>query len=305
MAISNFNTQLSTTSDAIFRTTGAALKAALAAVGLVQTSDTGQINWTTVTAPVSSNAYIGYEIWRLNDALQSTYPVFFKIEWACGSSGTTYLTIGLTVGTGSNGSGTLINPGPKLTTSYNSNASSAQHYLCGDTDRFILYLAAGASAYGGVFFVERFKDVYGNNNTVGVCYGIWAGSTTYTSTSLVGTYTACFGIQAYEFGLGSQPIAVTQSLTLIGAANTTVTSTQFGNNVVLLPVTPLGSQIHNPLTQVWVFCGSDISNLSNPSIVQYGTARSMLALNANNYVIPGTPIPNGSSANGRPIIAYW
>jgi hypothetical protein len=43
------------------------IAAQIAAMGLVQTSDTGQINWVTVARP-ALNTIAGYEIWRFNDA---------------------------------------------------------------------------------------------------------------------------------------------------------------------------------------------------------------------------------------------
>src|SRR3954454_8298219 len=92
------------TSDAVFRSWGSGVSAQLAAIGLVRTADTGQIDWTTVAKP-ASGVFGGYEIWRFDDALQATAPVFIKVEY--GISNTTTLMLGLTVGTGTNGAGTL------------------------------------------------------------------------------------------------------------------------------------------------------------------------------------------------------
>lgn len=64
------------TTDAAFRTWGLAYNAKLAAAGLVQTADTGQIDWATVLAATAINTVQGYEIWRFDDALQATVPVF-------------------------------------------------------------------------------------------------------------------------------------------------------------------------------------------------------------------------------------
>lgn len=91
--------------DAEFRTWGSGLAAQLLAMGLVQTSDTGQINWTTVTRP-AINTYGGYEIWRFADTLQATKPVFFKLEYGI-SSVADRPALRFTVGTGSNGTGTI------------------------------------------------------------------------------------------------------------------------------------------------------------------------------------------------------
>lgn len=99
------------TTDAKFRTWGLACSTALQACGLVKTSDTGQINWASVTKPVATNTQAGYEIYRFDDSLQATKPVFIRIGFgsggvASGNSPTTWLT----VGTGSDGAGTITGP---------------------------------------------------------------------------------------------------------------------------------------------------------------------------------------------------
>jgi len=105
MATNNYSTVIEHSSDATFRAWGSALSAALAAVGLTQTSDTGQIDWATVTRP-GTNTAAGYEIWRFNDTLQATAPIFIKIEYGTGSLAFAPQAW-LTVGTGSDGSGTI------------------------------------------------------------------------------------------------------------------------------------------------------------------------------------------------------
>lgn len=93
------------TTDVEFRTWGSAISAALQACGLVKTSDTGQIDWTTVVRPGVST-FAGYEVYRFNDSYQATRPVFFKIEYGTGTT-TSTPRIQITIGSGSNGSGTI------------------------------------------------------------------------------------------------------------------------------------------------------------------------------------------------------
>jgi hypothetical protein len=90
--------------DAGFRSWGSSVSQSLGLVGLVQTADTGQINWTTVTQPTVSSGVAGYEVWRFTDS-----SIFLKIEYGNGPGATNPKPLGmwLTVGTGSNGSGTL------------------------------------------------------------------------------------------------------------------------------------------------------------------------------------------------------
>ena len=91
--------------DADFRAWASEFSTNLQAAGLVKTADTGQINFVTVTRPGTSTA-AGYEIYRFNDTLQATAPIFFKIEYGTGGSAASP-GIFLTVGTGTNGAGTL------------------------------------------------------------------------------------------------------------------------------------------------------------------------------------------------------
>lgn len=92
-------------SDAFFRAWGSRHSQALAAIGLVQTADTGQINWSTVVrAAINTDA--GYEIWRFNDSMQATAPLYFKFNYGTGGVTTTG-RLQVQMGTGSNGSGTL------------------------------------------------------------------------------------------------------------------------------------------------------------------------------------------------------
>ena len=95
------------TDDANFRLWGKQISDQLKAVGLVQTADTGQINWATVLRP-ALNVVAGYEIFRFpdTDPLQATAPVFIKIFYGSGSQ-VVFPYLMVQTGEGSNGSGTL------------------------------------------------------------------------------------------------------------------------------------------------------------------------------------------------------
>lgn len=110
MATSFTNTAIDHTSDAGFRAWGSELSGQLSSAGttsgcLTQTADTGQVNWASVNRPGSLTAG-GYEIWRLTDSLGVSAPVYIKVEYGTGSGLTTPM-IWITLGGGTNGSGTL------------------------------------------------------------------------------------------------------------------------------------------------------------------------------------------------------
>lgn len=92
-------------SDATFREWIQEFEAALAFIGLVQTADTGQINTATANRP-AINASAGYQIWRFNDTLQATAPIFIRIEYRT-QGGATDPGMSFGIGTSTNGAGTL------------------------------------------------------------------------------------------------------------------------------------------------------------------------------------------------------
>jgi len=102
MTTATTTTPIDHTSSTGLRAWGLEMNTQLAAVGLVQTADTGQVNWTTATYSATGNNVAGYEIWRFADST-----LYLKIEYGTGANGAGYPGLWITVGTGSNGSGTI------------------------------------------------------------------------------------------------------------------------------------------------------------------------------------------------------
>lgn len=148
MTTASWSTVLDHTSDAGFRAWGSELAAKFAAVGMVQTADTGQINWTTVTRP-GTNTSAGYEIWRLSGSA-----LYFKIEYGTGSAAANP-SHWFTAGTGSNGSGTLTGQLSTRTqcgcptASVGATVTNYQSYLCATTSYFGLAWKIGSSSTAG------------------------------------------------------------------------------------------------------------------------------------------------------------
>jgi hypothetical protein len=156
-------------SDVLFRAWGKALSDAMTAVGFVKTADTGQIDWATVLAPTSVT-YQGYEIRQFTDALQSTNPVFVKIEYGSYSLAADPC-LKISIGVGSDGSG-------NLTGDYSSYMHMATHgsntttlspcIVSGDTNRIEVAMFIDATVYNISFFIERVKDDSGNDSDDGI-----------------------------------------------------------------------------------------------------------------------------------------
>jgi hypothetical protein len=86
-----------------FRTVFSDLATYLAEAGLVKETVFGEIDFTTVSYPAAYNTFAGFQIWRFNDSLQATAPIFIKFEYGLGDDvGSPELR--LTVGTGYSGS---------------------------------------------------------------------------------------------------------------------------------------------------------------------------------------------------------
>lgn len=162
-------TPLDHTSDAGYRTWVAEWIAQCTAVGLVQTSDTGQINTATATRP-GSNTDGGYAIFRFDDSLQATAPVFVKFYFGTAAS-TSAGRIRAQVGTASNGSGTLSGLGSANTDTVSqtsappSTVANYTSYITGGSGYFGIAFKAGVSAANqlpyALFHLARTRDSTG------------------------------------------------------------------------------------------------------------------------------------------------
>lgn len=166
MTTRSWSSRIRHDSDALFREWGEELHDELVAAGLVQTADTGQIDWGTVTR-ASINSDAGYEIWRFDDTLQATAPIFIKLMYGTGSNASAP-RLRLQVGTGTDGAGTLtgvvssIHSADSSTT--NNSDTTAPSYLCVAEGFFGLCHKPEINNqiwYQSIFTVERTTDTDG------------------------------------------------------------------------------------------------------------------------------------------------
>ncbi len=171
MTTSTFTSPMDCDTDANFRAWGSQISAQLAAVGLTQTADTGQINWTT--ASISGYpGIVGYEIWRFNDAAQGTTPIFIKIGYGADGAGSPRMS--LIVGNASDGSGTITGTLKTNTLSLTQSISlgnAAPSYLSYDPAAGALGVALkiglAGSQLGTGWHISRTNDTAGNVTTDG------------------------------------------------------------------------------------------------------------------------------------------
>lgn len=255
--------------DADFRTWGSEISARLGSGGLVKTSDTGQINWTTVAKPASPT-YQGYEIWRFADALQSSVPVFIKVEYGSGGA-TARPAIRISVGSATDGAGTFV--GAKTTSQAVDSGSSKTAgavlpvYISVATDRMMILGQYDGSDlnFPWMFLVERAKDSSGNNTSDGVVHATQGSLATFQTLPFYGA-------------------VATQST---GSAYPTVHYTSMGtDSIFAVPVFSFGQP--RWLSGVAIVDDSAVTVLSTITASPLGVATTYL------------PVNLGVSAQGRP-----
>lgn len=232
MSLQTFTPQVLNATDAQFRAWGLQISNALAAIGLVKTSDTGQINWATVTTPANFTA-AGYEIWRFDDSLQATDPIFFKLEYGVGSSGSIpYLK--LTVGFSTDGAGT-INSTYKTSAidlqATGAIAGTSLTYIAGSTNRVAagFHVPASSTSTAHIMFaIERIRDENGDTGQGAVVLRI------------VGTGTGELTIQPDD------ATGITENgLPIVGQASGANASV--GADVGVFPISPVRGWARDPM----------------------------------------------------------
>lgn len=168
-------------SDATFRAWGKSISDALAVVGLVKSGDVGQVDWSTATLP-AGNVETNYEVWRLDDSIQISNPVYFRITYSRVSSyfGAKML---ITIGTSTDGAGNVnqdilsktvfcaANSNPPYSNFYcqiSSDGSGVALALCLNTSD--IYLRS-------LIQVERTRNSIGEANSRGLLVGIRGNNT--------------------------------------------------------------------------------------------------------------------------------
>lgn len=140
-------------------------------LGLTQTADTGQMAVPCVSAIPAINIYAGYYVFSFNDALQATAPIFFRIDFGSGPN-PGIPAMALSVGTGSNGAGTMTGLGSvpinKLGLSYNAVPGGAPYnsYYCYNATQGVAwfnfkYGAMGTNSANAVFAIARTVNAAG------------------------------------------------------------------------------------------------------------------------------------------------
>lgn len=182
------------TTDAEFRLLATLVHDHFVAAGLVQTADSGQINLASVVKPAAITTVAGYEVWRFDDTLAGSFPIYFKIEYASNGTSANNAAFWITVGTGSDGAGTitstaLANAGTVQARKQISVATTGAasgivlpcyfDYMSDGTGFTLAMWPSATSALGGMGFgIERIRDYDGSATSDGFNMFYFAQTTT-------------------------------------------------------------------------------------------------------------------------------
>lgn len=203
-------------SDATFRVWIIKIHTMLTDIGLVQTSDTGQVNTATVTKSGSTNTDAGFSVWRFNDTLQATVPIFIRFNFGNGDS-TSRPRITFEVGAATNGSGTLSGLGSgtsyAITSNLNSLPTAFRCLGAGDGSGF--WIAPWYDNTNGnhrpFVCIDRFRNDDGTPNADGFTVVYRAGSATSSTTLINNRATSTVSTLSFFPSLIPFPVATYMS----------------------------------------------------------------------------------------------
>jgi len=138
-------------------------------VGWVQTSDTGQCDASAIPVPAAANTPVGYHVFRMADALQATVPVFMKLEYGSGTSTSSYPSLWITIGTGSDGNGNITGILMERTQIDAADTTSLMAcYMAGASGRLAVSMFASSASYSLAVIIERTHDAIGADSSEGL-----------------------------------------------------------------------------------------------------------------------------------------
>jgi len=242
------------------------------ASGTVTVAKVSQVNethagsgTTTAISAVPSFTY-PYEIWYANDTQAATLPIYIKIGYGVSTSNG---ALQITVGTGSNGSGTITNilggySALTVGNFTNTGASTFPCYFSGDAGEFRMAMwVTKTNTDQLVFVIERCKDNSGNKTADYFTVLLIAQSTSPRQQTCTGTSTSVTS--------ENTTIAIP-----VGGSNR---GTGFFNGTVFAtPFIPLLGYVGNPMLGVMACVAGDVTDNTTVTVATlYGSTHTFLA----------------------------
>lgn len=241
--------------------------------GWVRSTETGETAPGSLAHPTTANTKKGFRVYKMDDSLQSTNPVFMRIDFGSASSAT-IPAIWLTIGTGSDGSGAISgvvwNGGGSASPNIGSNTSgstSNNSYGSADTNRatIALFIQNSLTSMPLVFGIERTKDATGAD----------------TATGLLLAYTAAnsqvFGRSRFLIlAGGTQPTEENGLSYILSRQNPSET---FGSDIGCGILIHFKGVAQQPGTNFMMVNSSDVSAEGQFAMTLYGATRTYQQLN--------------------------
>jgi hypothetical protein len=272
-----------------FKAWAQAISAFFATATWTQSADTGQVNWGTIASVPGTNAYV-YEIWQPNDGLTNFY---VKIEYG-NVSGTNCPSLRISMGTSTNGAGTLtgfvlgpvsVNQSaftpPSTTTQYECDFSGAAGRIGA------MMWRNGVNGCQQLFAIERSVNSGGAYTSSHV--------TLYTCGVAANTIRGFFQ-GSIVFGVGAAPTALATNsaggwvvrVPSVGA------SLAFNGSIPIDTCAPCVGFIDFPCTVVGAASFSDVAEGVTFAATLYGTSHTFLP--SKNSVFTNTTPTNSTNA---------
>lgn len=262
-----------------FKQWAQAISTFFSTAGWLQSSDTGQVNWSTISSVPAVNTYV-YEIWQPNDGLTNFY---LKMEYGTNAaSSNTGPSIRVSAGTGTNGAGTLTGFALALATlpsatsvSVTSTSTQWQCHFSGAPGRMAVIMWRDETASAQVFFaVERSLNASGAY--IATHFTLLSASFSTATSAGTTQQSLVFGV-----GVGNQILPTTVSAGFLALGNISVASDLFNGNIPVSPVFPSVGYFDNPLTVAGIVRVNDITEGSQYLLaaanMPYGVAHNYIA----------------------------
>lgn len=259
-----------------FKQWAQAISTSFSTFGWSQSSDTGQVNWSSIAAVPGSGAYV-YEIWQPNDGLTNFY---LKVEYG-NSSGTNSPGLRLTLSSATNGAGTATGfiAGPVQTLfSAMTPPSTTTQYECdfsGAAGRIgvMMWRNGTATNQQQLFAVERSVNSSGSYTSSYVTLFVQGATAS-------GVYARQ---QSLVFGVGVTAITPPASTSGNGGWNVRIANTQsnttgapFNGSIPFDTCSPLVGYFDYPCTVVGGGCAGDYVEGVPFTVTLYGSTRTYM-----------------------------
>lgn len=237
--------------------------------GWTQTTDTGQVNWSTIASVPTSSGTAVYEVWKSADAGSTACPIYIKVEYYSSSnSPSTFFT----VGTGNtDGAGNLNTP---------KSARNPLNVYTPDSTNLHPCYASGDSGSMRIVMFDNGGTGYPDNY---IPFGFFVSRDYNTSGVIQANYVQVIWLS----GQGGSPIPLSQTIynpvtsgvtpadtsTLLAALPfTTNTTGEYGANVLVSPVFPFVGALGNPNINHFVARETDFSDEASFYMTVYNTS---------------------------------